>query len=140
MGQQGNNPNWNNPRYGNRQQASQGGPMGWLIKPMLFNEADKNSSNRMRNSALRQFDQSWRLKRADEVIVVGRAASGVVSDKLSSAEKVAQDGVSASRLWLGKLPAPKETRPSLAGLMLQETYVRVFLPVAPVETKQEGNR
>jgi hypothetical protein len=139
MGQQVNNPNNWNPRV-NRQQVSQGGPMGWLIKPMLFNEADKNSSNRMRNSALRQFDQSWRLKRADEVIVVGRAATGVAPDKLSPAEKVAQDGVSASRLWLGKLPTPKEARPPLAGLMLQETYVRVFLPVAPVEMKQEGNR
>jgi hypothetical protein len=142
MSSQPNQPNFN-PRYGNRPQGNQTGPMGMLLKPMLFNEADKNSNNRMRNSSLRQFDQSWRLKRTDEVILVGRAASGVGLDKLGSAEKVTQDGVSASQLWLGKLhdpKDPKETRPPLAGLLLQETYVRVFLPVAPTEIKQEGNR
>ena len=44
MSQQANNPGMNNPRYGNRQQTNQAGPMGWLLKPMLFNEADKNPS------------------------------------------------------------------------------------------------
>jgi hypothetical protein len=137
MSSQPNQPNFN-PRAV-RQQTNQTGPMGMLLKPMLFNEADKNSNNRMRNSSLRQFDQSWRLKRTDEVILVGRAA-GSGSDKPSPAEKLTQDGVSATRLWLGELPASKKPRPPLAGLLLQETYVRVFLPVAPAETKQEGNR
>src|SRR5207248_124816 len=113
---------------------------GWLLKPMLFNEADKNSTNRMRNSSLRQFDQSWRLKRADEVIVVGRASAGGGADKAGAAEKITQEGVTATRLWLGKLPAAREARPPLAGLLVQETFVRVFLPVAPTEIKQEGNR
>jgi hypothetical protein len=136
MSIQPNNPNFN-PRY-NQKQTSQTGSVGWMMKSMLFNEADKNSNNRLRNSSLRQFDQSWRLKRADEVIVVGRASTG--SDKLTAAEKVAQDGVSATRLWLGKLPTPREARPPLVGMLSQETFVRVFLPVAPAEIKQEGNR
>jgi hypothetical protein len=87
------------------------------------------------NSGLRHLDQSWRLGKhgepaalryREEVILVGRGP--LVSDQ---AETVTQDGVSPGRLWLGRLPAAGTERPALHGVLTQETYVRVYIPVKP---------
>jgi hypothetical protein len=109
-----------------------GQPASYLIKPLLFGEKGQGAANR--NSSFRYLDQSWRVKPLpvagkgqawrDEVIVVGR----VVSQE-GPAETVGNDGVSPSRLWLGSLPG--ESRTALAGVLSQETYVRIFIPVVP---------
>jgi hypothetical protein len=44
------------------------------------------------------------------------------------AEEVSQDGVSATRLWLGHLPGEGNREP-LKGYLSQETYVRIYIPV-----------
>jgi hypothetical protein len=49
------------------------------------------------------------------------------------AEKITQDGVSPSRLWLGAAPGSGRSRPTLAGSMTQRTYVRVYIPVPPAK-------
>jgi hypothetical protein len=105
-----------------------------LIKPLLFYRAADNAT--LVNGGLRTFDQSWRLRHQtefpppertryrDEVIVVARTP--LVSGR---AEAVSEHAATSSRLWLGALPAADAQRPALPGLLTQETYVRVFIPV-----------
>ena len=66
------------------------------------------------------------MRYREEVILVGRGP--LVSDQ---SETVTQDGVSPSRLWLGRLPGADGQRPALHGVLTQETYVRVYIPVTP---------
>jgi hypothetical protein len=118
-------------------------PRSWLglssyraLKPLMFYAASGVSTQD--NSGLRYVDQSWRLQPQpevptppqptyrDEVILVARTA--VLSGQ---AETITGNGVSPSRLWLDELPGSRPERPTLAGLLTQETYVRVYIPVAP---------
>jgi hypothetical protein len=103
------------------------------IKQLLFHE--KYGDHDLYNSGLRGLDQSWRLdkhgepaalRHREEVILVGRGP--LVSDQ---SEAVTRGGDSPSRLWLGRLPAAGTERPALHGVLTQETYVRVFIPVKP---------
>jgi hypothetical protein len=106
----------------------------FIMKPLLFH---KESNDPRPNSGLRGYDQGWRLRpqenvggrRAayrDEAILVARTRA--LSDR---AEQVSQDGVSASRLWLNRLPGTAAERPALSGYLNQETFVRVYIPVRP---------
>ena len=45
-------------------------------------------------------------------------------------ETVTMSGVSPTRLWLGTLPGEGD-RESLQGFLGQDTYVRIYIPVAP---------
>jgi hypothetical protein len=116
------------PYYGNRygQDANQwrDGARG-IMKSLMFGDRDTNA-NHAHNATLRRLEQSWRLNRPEEAVVVGR-----VPHAEDVAEKVSEDGASASRVWLGELPEPGKPRPPLVGKLSQETYVRVFIPVAP---------
>jgi hypothetical protein len=105
-----------------------------LFRPMLFHTASEDHD--LLVSGLHRFDQSWRLrpqpeyptpqrsKYRDEVILVGRTAllSG-------HAEEVLNNGVCPTSVWLGALPGPETARPSQAGFLTQEAYVRVYVPV-----------
>ena len=102
-----------------------------VLKRMLFQEAEQ-ANNRRSSSPLRFLDQSWRLRNQEELILVGRVAR-----KEGQAEDVTRDPASATRLWLGGLPNPKEARPTLQGTLSQETYVRVFLPVRVTNPEPE---
>jgi hypothetical protein len=125
-------PNFQMPDVNRRVPGRAIQPASYLVKPLLFGEKGQGGANR--NSSFRYLDQSWRLKPSpvagnrqawrDEVILVGR----VVSQE-GPAEKVSNDGISPSRLWLGSLPG--ESRTALAGVLSQETYVRIFIPVVP---------
>src|SRR5262249_36279523 len=105
-----------------------------IMKPLLFYKASNNSQP---NSGLPSYDQSWRVQSQagaggpgptprDEAILVARTRA--LSDR---AEQVTRDGVSASRLWLGRLPGTVSERPALPGYINQETFVRVYIPVRP---------
>jgi hypothetical protein len=94
-----------------------------VFKHMSFFEVDPNSRQK-RNITMRNLDVSWRLRLKNEAILVGR-----VAPKNSPAETLTNDPITASKLWLGKLPGGNETRPSLLGTVNQETYVRVFIPI-----------
>jgi hypothetical protein len=114
---------WNgNPRFrsGNTMDTAAG-----VVKDLMFGDRDTNG-NHSRNTTLRRLEESWRLNRPEEAVVVGR-----VPRAEDAAEKVSQEGASASRLWLGELPEPGKSRPPLPGKLCQETYVRVFIPVSP---------
>src|SRR5207248_4769297 len=94
-----------------------------IFRRLLFHEKLANTGQ-AKNISLRELDESWRVRLANEVILFGRLAV-----QNAPAESVTKDAVSPSRLWLGQVPGPKVTRPELPGTMTQDTYVRVFLPV-----------
>ncbi len=81
------------------------------------------------NASLRGLDQSWRLTQDNrsEVIVVGRVpAMTGPSDSLFGGPN------SASRLWLKGVPG-SDPAPAIPGYSRQETYIRLYLPIRPVE-------
>jgi hypothetical protein len=103
-----------------------------LMKALLFHGHRDNPMAGSGNIGLRFLDQGWRLRPLkemdkqpylDEVIVIGRAVQ-----PSAAAEEVNQDGVSPTRLWLGRLPEEGE-RESLKGFLGQETFVRIYIPI-----------
>jgi hypothetical protein len=110
-----------------------------LVKSILFHER-VDTQNVIRNHLLRPLDQGWRIqeerrdltrdRRTREAILFARVrfASG-------PAETLTQDSQMPlpTKLWLGGIPDEGKTRPPLDGLLHQDTYIRVFLPVRPAE-------
>jgi hypothetical protein len=91
------------------------------IKQLMFQQSANPAA---KNYALRYLDQSWRLQRKDEVILVGR-----VPVQVAAAEGLDQGPASFSRLWIGALPGTGQPRPGLLGQLTLETFVRVIIPV-----------
>jgi hypothetical protein len=120
--------------------ASNPRPIYKQMKALLFYREYGGNEKELTNAGLRHLDQSWRLRMLpeypvptspryrDEAILVARAP--ILADR---AEAVTTHGVSPSRLWLGTLPENGGGRPSVAGYITQETYVRVFIPVGSRE-------
>lgn len=106
-----------------------------LMKSILFYGHEGNPNGALAASGLRNLDQGWRLRPLPvasagaekpylaEALVVARA---VVPQ--GPAEEVTQSGASPTRLWLGRLPDGGK-RPPVPGLMRQETYIRIWIPV-----------
>lgn len=95
-----------------------------LVTQFLFHGALRQGTRDHRqNSSMRHLDQSWRLGMG-EIILFGR-----VNRLEQEAETVTADARSPSRLWLGQVPAPGASRPTVNGSLSQETYVRVFIPI-----------
>jgi hypothetical protein len=94
---------------------------------LLFHEHASVGRESLQNSTLRGLDQSWRLTDAntDEVILLFRLkrASGPAEPMMADPESA-----SPTRLWLTTLPGGGQ-RAEVPGLMQQDTYLRVFLPV-----------
>jgi hypothetical protein len=119
--------NFNNPwqqqrNRGQTMQSAQG-----IIKDLMFGDKDTTAGH-PRNTTLRFLDETWQLNRPGEAIVVGW-----LPRLEKAAESVSTDPASPSRIWLGQLPEPGKPRPSLAGKMTQEAYVRIFIPVVTSE-------
>lgn len=93
---------------------------------LLFHEESIGSAD-PKNGSMREVDQSWRVspENRDEAILVARvpAATGMT-------EELTQGPMTSCRLWLGELPTAGRPRPTIPGTMRQETYVRVYVPVA----------
>jgi hypothetical protein len=107
---------------------------GSVVKDLLFHEAGGTFAL-YNNHAQRRLDASWRLPdswRGKEVIqgaiLVGRLGRARGAAEALTAEN---DPRLPTHLWLGALPGGEQTRPPLSGTMVQDTYVRVFLPVSP---------
>jgi hypothetical protein len=98
-------------------------PLKNLMRRIMFHDADPNQPT-ARDTALHHLDQSWRRFHPGEAMLIGRVAR-----QEGPAEAVTQDPASASRLWLGRLPAAGEESPKLAGTLVQDTFVRLFLRV-----------
>ncbi|HEX5269590.1 MAG TPA: hypothetical protein VFW33_03835, partial [Gemmataceae bacterium] len=106
-------------------------PVGSYIKSILFHQfPGDNTQQSARNSGLRFLDEKWRLDKdyREEAILFGRAEPPTGGAE-GNAEEVTKSGVSASRLWLGKLPGGAGDRPRIDGTLSQDTYVRVYIPV-----------
>ncbi len=107
-------------------------PVGSYMKSILFysNQANNVQQAGTRNSGLRSLDQKWRIEdtNSNELVVFGRAVPPQGKTNNGPAEEVSQGGLSASKLWLGKLPGTGKRDP-LAGTLSQETYVRIYIPV-----------
>jgi hypothetical protein len=57
-----------------------------------------------------------------------------------AASEIAADPGTPSRLWLGSLPSSGNTQPpELVGMLRQETYVRVYLPIRPSQAAKNNN-
>jgi hypothetical protein len=109
-----------------------GTPVHRLVKDLLFHGAGDHQEG---NSGLGSLDQSWRLRPVvgapgqssayrEEAILVARTAP-----VRAQAEKLTQEGGAPTRLWLGSLPGKDTERPELRGVLTQDTYVRVYVPV-----------
>jgi hypothetical protein len=93
--------------------------------PLLFHQTGGDSMQAQPSHALRGLDQAWRLRDTNlgEIIIYGRLAT-----EYGPAEEVEQNPITPGRLWLGALPA-SGSRPSLGGVLRQETYVRIYVPL-----------
>jgi hypothetical protein len=112
-------------------------PTTRLVRDLLFHGPPGPSATS--NAGWRFLDESWRLAPAaeyvglrprqssfrDEVILVARTPPVA-----APAEKATLDGGTPTRLWLDYLPGSRPERPALPGFLNQETYIRVFIPVA----------
>ncbi|MBI1917950.1 MAG: hypothetical protein HYS12_24920 [Planctomycetes bacterium] len=124
-----------------RPRAAEVTPPMSLMKTVLFHGLEGGPYSHLANSGLRLLDQGWRLRGLkgigriaskqylDEAIIVGRAVVPV-----GVAEVVDRNGISATHLWLGALPGGE--RPELEGVMSQETYVRIYVPI-PRDPEEE---
>jgi hypothetical protein len=124
------NPGYNASPFGQRRGAAEGRePAESIVRSLAFYEASPQVGRaNLRNTSLRYLDQTWRLRHLqDEVILYGR-----VPEQQGDAQTVAQDPASPSRLWLRDLPQGGRPWPGLSGTLRQETFVRIYIPVAPV--------
>jgi hypothetical protein len=125
LGGPGQNPNNNFNRFGNRPPATN---LDYPMRATLFFDELFRGKGFEHNAGLRSLDQSWRLpkkdKRESHAILVGRLPS-----RQGAAEDLSKHAASATRLWLGAVPTPGAARPPLEGVLRQDTYVRIFLPV-----------
>jgi hypothetical protein len=96
---------------------------------LLFHEKLQGSGSKgtIQNAGLRLLDQSWRLDptHKGEVIVLLRLAPAGGATEPMFADP---DSPSPTQLWVKGIPG-KEARPAVPGVIQQETFVRVYIPV-----------
>jgi hypothetical protein len=123
---------------GARQQTT--GPSNFNALSVMFHEiTDGNRTTSLRNASLRDLDQSWRVRadNRDEAILVAKI---IVPE--GPAEPTATSAASPSRLWLRGIPGTTDDRgrpaerSEIRGTLKQDTYVRVFIPIAKAGDKE----
>ena len=110
-----------------------------LIRDLLFHSPPAQASRP--NGGWRQLDQAWRLRPLTELSSGQQASKAVYRDEVmltarvpsraAGSETVTRADGSPTRLWLGALPGGEQERPSLSGFIVQDVYVRVYIPVNP---------
>jgi hypothetical protein len=102
---------------------------GLPLLGLLFHEGALSFADGVfpRNASLRRLDQSWRLhpEHTHEIILVGRAAPPG-----DDAEAQLSGPFSPSLLWWRQSPTSATPRIPLTGRGRQETWVRLYLPIA----------
>lgn len=109
-----------------------------VIKQILVHEKF-DTDHTMRNHLLRPLDLGWRIKveprgqhdrRTREAILIARVRypAGPAETLTSDAKKPLP-----TKLWLGDIPNPERSRPTLSGQLNQDTYIRVILPIRPAD-------
>jgi hypothetical protein len=109
-----------------------------LMKQVQFYETAHPDSNHL-NHALRNLDLSWRARdnKDDLGFDQNQVREAILVARLSPAiglAKTFQDDADprlGTLLWLGALPGGDRKLPELQGNLVQYTFVRVLLPVAP---------
>ncbi len=104
---------------------------GSVLKELLFQE--KADQGRSRNHSQRMLDLSWRLDdwrsrnvEVREVILVARLGR---ARGQAQALADADDPKLPTHLWLGAIPGGDQPRPDPGAHLVQDTYIRVILPV-----------
>jgi hypothetical protein len=97
---------------------------GLVMKRALFYEA-ASKQDEVQNHGLERLDQGWRVEQPDEAVLFARIPQVKIGPEGNPA---ARDQALPTLLWLGELPGPGE-RPAVPGTLVQETYVRVLIPV-----------
>lgn len=95
---------------------------------LLFHQTATRVSG-PQNATLRPLDQSWRVSKEnqDEVILVFKLKrqKGPAEEMMSD-----PDSPSPTRVWLHGLPG-RDPKQRVDGIVQQDTYVRMYLPVKP---------
>jgi hypothetical protein len=86
-----------------------------------------------RNHDMRQFDFSWRLQK-DQGQAETRLREAILYAHVPFQRGQAETLTTGpspmpTNLWLGELPTSGKPRPELAGILAQDTFVRVLMPV-----------
>jgi hypothetical protein len=107
-----------------------------IVSRIIFHEK-MMVGNPQRNNVLRALDQSWRLRdvnarevRTQEAILFGRLPR---REDIIAVDEEIKSLHSNSSLSLGTPPFGKPRAWPWAGTLIQDTYVRVFLPVRPAK-------
>jgi hypothetical protein len=95
-----------------------------LMKHIMYYDVSAQSGSS--DTVLHHLDQSWRKLYQNQAVLIGHLPRAA-----GTAEEVNSAPAAPSRLWLGQLPGVSTARPALAGGLVQDTYVRVFMPVRP---------
>ena len=80
------------------------------------------------------LDQSWRLYPERWELQPDATREAILFARLPRLTGSAPEGSRSpieADLWLGELPGEGKTRPPLPGSLIQDTYLRVYLPVTP---------
>ena len=95
--------------------------------PALFHDTTTGHLGRLWNASLRDLDQSWRIneKNPHEAVLIAR-----IGRSEGPAEEMSNSPNAPTRLWLNAIPG-KGQRERLTGTLRQETYIRVYIPIAP---------
>jgi hypothetical protein len=116
-----------------------------LVRALFF--YDLTNGTEEPNFGLRTLDQSWRVLPISpdnriktqigdlprrELLLIGKVLR--VEGK---AEELTRSPNSPTQVWLDHLPGTVAARPSLEGLLSQETYIRVYLPIRPREPSKK---
>lgn len=98
---------------------------------LLFHEKATVRGNIFQNGTLRPLDQSWRLDDANtgEVILMFKLKRA--SKQEANALMTDTDSPSPTRVWLHGLPGRGTDKWAVDGIVQQDTYVRMYLPVKP---------
>lgn len=108
------------------------------VKSLLFHERT-DARNIVRNHLLRPLDLGWRIQEAPPGTIDHKMREAILFARVrfatGSAQAMSNDAETPlpTKLWLGKLPEPGAARPTLDGILNQDTCIRVLLAVRPAD-------
>jgi hypothetical protein len=114
-----------------------------IVNNVLFHERinqGRKPSERTRDNDLRRLDQSWRLRdpNRQDAAVQEAILQGRLPRVEGPLDEVARHPSSPSRLSLDGPPGSLREGPGRAGVLIQDTFVRVLLPVTPQKSSGRG--
>lgn len=103
---------------------------------LLFHEkASRQAASNLNNGTLRPVDQSWRLSEANDSEVILLFKLKRAAKQNANALMTEPDSASPTRVWMHGLPGRPNDTWKVDGIVQQDTYVRMYLPVKPAGGK-----